>query len=64
MFSIVVECLVGKDVRVDVEGIQVQGRLVHYKPSQKMPHEPESLILRDESSRFLIVKTWDKIQVI
>lgn len=65
MFSLVVECLVGKDVVVSVDGVEIKGHLVHYSPSQRYPsHAPEALILRDENNRFLILKTWKKVELI
>jgi len=64
MFSLL-DAYVGARITVHVGDEKVSGKLINYKHSQKAPwHSPEVLVLEDATGRDLIVRNWDKIEVL
>jgi len=69
MFESIVTEMVGKNVVVHADRIKVRGLLIYRKPSYRRSgkasdHSPEVLVLRGEGNGLMILKGWDKVELV
>jgi len=56
--------LLGRLVRVHIQGVSVQGRLIYHQDSCHAPnHRPELLVIRD-GENLTILRGWEQIEVV
>lgn len=57
----IIDVFLNKNVLVESSNQKIEGKLVHYEPSDKESHRPFTLILKTQG-RFLVLRNWSVLK--